>query len=143
MRRLQRTALLPYPPGDVYDVVSDVESYPEFLDWCKDATIVEASATEVTANLVISARNRIETLVTRNTLTAGREIVLELVSGPFRHFSGCWTFAPVGDGCRVNLWLEFEIANSVVSVMIQPFLGRIADRLVDAFSNRARAVLGS
>ena len=69
MRRLQRTALLPYPPGDVYEVVSDVESYPEFLDWCKDATIVEASATEVTANLVISARNRIETLVTRNTLT--------------------------------------------------------------------------
>ena len=143
MRRLQRTALLPYPPGDVYEVVSDVESYPEFLDWCKDATIVEASATEVTANLVISARDRIETLVTRNTLTAGREIVLELVSGPFRHFSGCWTFVPVGDGCRVNLWLEFEIANTVVRVMIQPFLGRIADRLVDAFSNRARAVLGS
>ena len=50
---------------------------------------------------------------------------------------------PVGDGCRVNLWLEFEIANTVVSVMIQPFLGRIADRLVDAFSNRARAALGS
>ena len=141
MRRVQRSALLPYSAADVYAIVNDVERYPEFLKWCQMAQVVEANDEEIVARMTLAARGLKESLVTRNRLTSDRQISLSLVEGPFKHFSGDWTFTPLGDGCRVHLALEFELASSILSVLAAPFLHRVADTLVDAFSQRARDVL--
>ncbi len=130
--------MLPYASTDIYDLVNDVERYPEFLKWCRAAQVMSATEREVTANITLSARNRTETLITRNTLTPGESIALDMIDGPFRHFSGCWTFKALGDGCKVHLWLEFEVKNALLNVLAAPLLNKVADVLVDAFSQRAR-----
>lgn len=142
MRRLERSALLPYAAEDVFALVNDVERYPDYLKWCRKAEVLEAKDGEIVASLALSGRGLRETLVTRNRLDPGRRIVLTLVEGPFRHFEGTWTFTPVGHGCRIHLVLEFELKSGILALLGAPLLNRVADALVDAFSRRARAVLG-
>ena len=143
MRHLERTALLPYAAEAVFGLVNDVERYPEFLKWCREAEILETHDDEIVAALALSGRGLRESLVTRNRLEPGRRIVMTMVEGPFRHFEGIWTFTPIGSGCRICLTLEFELKSGLLAVLGAPFLNRVADALVDAFSRRARAVLGA
>lgn len=143
MPSIERSALIAVPAADVYALVNDVEQYPAFLPWCAHAEILSKSETEVVARIEIAVRGRRETLVTRNRLTPSSAIALEMVEGPFRHFKGRWQFTPLGDaGCRVNLEVSFELANRLVGAFAAPFLHRIADRIVDAFAARVRAVSG-
>ena len=143
MRRLERNALLPFPAEAVCALVQDVERYPEFLKWCVAARVVDAAGDETTAALTLKGLGLTEHLVTRNRVEDGLRIALTLVEGPFRHLRGWWTFTPIAEGCRIHLQLEFELQSGLLQLMGAPLLRRAADLLVDAFSERAYAVLAS
>lgn len=142
MPRLERTALVPFAPEAVCALVNDVERYPEFLRWCIAAEALTRDGDEVTASLTLKGLGRTESLITRNRVEDGRRIVLTLVEGPFRRLQGTWTFTPVGHGCRINLSLEFELEGGLLRLLGAPLTRRAADALVDAFSERAHAMLG-
>jgi ribosome-associated toxin RatA of RatAB toxin-antitoxin module len=140
---VHRSALLPFTPEVVFDVVSDVPSYPEFLPWCRDARVVERQPHEVVAELELDARGVRERFTTRNRLFPYERIELELVAGPFRTFAGTWRFAGIGGdaGCRVELELEFQFngARSLIGGAFSSVFARAADRMVDAFCARVHA----
>ena len=141
MASVYRTALLPYPAAEVFAIVNDVASYPQFLPWCSDAVIVEEKAGEVVAALSLRASGISETFTTRNLLKPFERIDMQLVSGPFRELSGGWTFTRLGDdaGCRVELALDFQLAG--VRSLLGSVFSRAADQMVDAFCGRADDLL--
>jgi ribosome-associated toxin RatA of RatAB toxin-antitoxin module len=141
MASVYRTALLPYPAAEVFAIVNDVVSYPQFLPWCSDAVIVEEKAGEVVAALSLRASGITETFTTRNLLKPFERIDMQLVSGPFRELSGGWTFTRLGDdaGCRVELALDFQLAG--VRSLLGSVFSRAADQMVDAFCGRADDLL--
>lgn len=147
MPSVRRSALLPYTPATVFDVVSDIASYPDFLPGCREARVLEAGPGEVVAELALDARGLRERFTTRNRLFPYERIELELVSGPFSSFSGTWRFASVGDdaGCRVELDLEFQLsgARSLLGGVLAGAFSKAADRLVDAFCARVHACAGT
>lgn len=142
---VKRSALLPYAPRDLFDIVNDVGRYPEFLPWCAEAEVHASAPDEITATLSLASRGLRETFTTRNRLVPYERIELELVSGPFRHFNGGWRFTPIGGaGCRVELDLEFQFGG-VRQMLSSPFakvFTRAADQLVSAFCLRAQSLLG-
>lgn len=143
---IHRSALLPFPAASVFEIVCDVGRYPEFLPWCSHSTILEQANHELVAELELRARGIRERFATRNRMFPHERIELHLVSGPFRTFEGIWRFKPIGadDGCRVELDLDFELAG--VGALIGAFSGvfvNAADRMVDAFCERANTVLTS
>ena len=143
MARVRRSVLLAFPAPAVYRLVADVQRYAEFLPWCVRSEVLESTEAEVLATLDVDIRGRREKLVTRNRLSADRAIDLQLVRGPFRRFEGGWRFTALGDdGCRVEVELAFELSSRLMSAFAAPFIERAADRVVDAFAARARAVLG-
>lgn len=143
MPLVRRSALLPYPPRAVFEVVSDVPRYPEFLPWCRDARVLEHQEHEVVAELELDASGVQERFTTRNRLYPHERIELELVSGPFRSFTGTWRFTSIGNdaGCRVELDLEFQFsgARSMLGGAFSGIFARAADRMVDAFCARVHA----
>ena len=143
MPRVQRSALLPYRAADVFAIVNDVGRYPEFLPWCADASVLEASEAEVVAELSLAASGIRETFTTRNRLTPFERIDMVLISGPFRALTGGWTFHPLGGdaGCRVALDLDFQLAG--MRMLLGSVFSRAADQMVDAFCARADELLGS
>lgn len=138
MKVIDRSALVPYSAGQMYELVRDIESYPDFLPWCSGAGILESFPGGVCGRVDISKGVLQQSFVTRNTFTQDREIAMVLEEGPFSVLEGTWRFEPIGDmGSRVSLHLQFDFSGALVRIAIAPVFGGIADKLVDAFVARA------
>jgi len=143
VRKVNRSALVPYSAREMFVLVDDVEAYPEFLPWCNDAEVHNRCGETVEATLELhkgSMSNHFTTLNTRHEFTA---IDLSLVGGPFRHLQGGWQFTDLGDdGSKVVLELEFQFKSMVVDMMFGAFFEDTCNSMVDAFSRRAVTVFG-
>jgi ribosome-associated toxin RatA of RatAB toxin-antitoxin module len=143
MRRVDRSALVPYSAKDMYLLVADVEAYPSFLPWCRDVEVHVRDGNVVEATLELHRGKISRRFRTRNTMTPYERMDLALVGGPFRHLAGGWGFKPLGDaGSRVSLELDFEFDSRTLDVMIGRFFEDICNKLVDAFTQRAAVVYG-
>ena len=141
MRQVDRQALVPFSAQQMFDLVDDVASYPAFLPWCKAATVLARSPSEVVAMLQIHKGALHARFTTRNTLDPPRSIRLALVEGPFKSLDGGWKFEPIADkGSRVSLSLRFAFANPLNAWILEPVFEHTCATLVDAFVKRARAV---
>lgn len=134
MSSIKRSALVRQSAQRMYDLVNDVEAYPRRFDWCEASRVLEASEALMVATLRVRAAGMRTGFTTRNTLSPGERIGLDLVDGPFRRLSGAWHFQPLGEAaCKVSLHLEFEVSSRVVgSALAMGFQG-LADRMVDDF----------
>lgn len=144
MPAVHRSALLPLPVDAIFDVVCDVTRYPEFLPWCRSATVLERGEGAVVAELGLSAAGLNERFTTRNLMYPYERIELHLVSGPFESLEGAWHFKRLGrnEGVRVELDLRFEFAGAR-ALLARAFAGVFvgaADQMVDAFCQRAMAL---
>ena len=140
MREVTRSALVPLSAEKLYELIIDIERYPDFVPGCTRARIEEQGESEVVATLGVKRGGLDTEFTTRNTLEPGRSVTMRLVRGPFRTLEGIWTLKPFGDaGCEVSLRLRFEFANRLAGMMLAPVFEDTAKSLVDAFVARARA----
>lgn len=141
MRKVSRSALVPYTACQMFALVDNVEQYPEFLPWCKNAEILQRTEACVEATLELQKGSVSKKFTTRNTLTECQSIELALLGGPFRTLAGGWEFKDLGDaGCKVSLALEFEFESSMLDLMFGPFFESTCNSLVEAFTHRAASV---
>jgi ribosome-associated toxin RatA of RatAB toxin-antitoxin module len=123
----------------MYDLVDRVEDYPEFLPWCAGAELLERTEEVTRGRIDIDFNGLRSRIVTRNTKERPRRMTLELVEGPFRSFSGEWTFAALGDeGCRVELVVDYSFSNPALELALGALFGHITQTLVDCFVERAQ-----
>ena len=142
------TRHLPYTAQQMYDLVADVGSYPEFLPWCAAARIrsrTDKGDHEVMeADLVISFKVFRERFGSRVTLWPEEmRIDTEYLDGPFRYMKSNWGFADVDDGCEVSFFVDFEFKNIVLQRLIGVVFNEAMQRIVRAFEDRAHALYGS
>jgi ribosome-associated toxin RatA of RatAB toxin-antitoxin module len=138
MPEIKRSALMPYPAGVMYDIVNDVERYPEYLPWCGGVKLHESQETSMEASILMRAAGLNHWFKTRNRMVPGKSIEISLVEGPFSQLEGSWRFTPIDtDGCKIELLLQFEIHNSLAAVVIKPAFSRIANTMVESFCTRA------
>lgn len=135
--------LLPYTPQQLYDLVLDVERYPEFLPWCLAARINRHEPQAVVADLVIGFKMVRERFTSRVAYDPERLTVeTRNVQGPFRHLRSLWHFKPHDEGCLVDFSLEFEFRSRVLQRLIQALFEEAVRRMVAAFEARARDLYG-
>ncbi|HEX6636034.1 MAG TPA: type II toxin-antitoxin system RatA family toxin [Steroidobacteraceae bacterium] len=141
MREVKRTALIAEAPARMFQLINDIERYPEFVPGCQAARVVSRKGNEMVATLDIKRGPLHAQFTTRNLMDPDRRVLMQLVSGPFRVLEGLWTLTPLGDlGCRVELEMRFEFANRVAGALFEPLFETTAASLVDAFVKRARDV---
>lgn len=141
MRKVSRQALVPFSDEQMYALVADVESYPEFLPWCTGAVVHLREGEIVEASIEMEKAGLRKSFRTRNRLIPNKSISLRLVDGPFRSLTGEWQITGLGeDGCRVSLEVEFEFESRLMDKLLGPFFEDICNRLVNAFTERAASV---
>ncbi len=141
MREVKRSALVTRPPGEVYALINDIESYPQFLPWCTHARIESRSDAEIVATLAVRQGGLQGEFTTRNTLEPVRRIRMQLVSGPFRTLEGEWRLTPIeASGCRIEFSLRFAFKNPLTALLLEPRFAATAGSLLDAFVARARSL---
>ena len=143
MRQVDRTALVPHTPEQMFALVEDFEKYPQFVPWVAGAELLEHGVDIVVARLDMHRSGLRARFTTRNTLHRPSEIRMQLVDGPFRSLDGRWTFHPIANrGTKVDLKINFDLANPMMNLLVGRTFEKSCGELVDAFVARARAVYG-
>ncbi len=126
----------------MYALVSDVESYPQFLNWCSGARIISQTEGSQTAELDVGFRGISRSFATVNSLDPPNEIVMRLHSGPFKSLEGVWTFAKRDSGCSISFALDFTVSISPLGLLLSAAFEEIARSQMDAFVQRAQQLYG-
>ncbi len=143
VRKVERSAIVPFSPAQMFELVADVESYPDFLDWCVDAQTLARDEDRLTGRLSLAQGPLKSEFTTRNQLDFPKGMTIELLEGPFNQLQGAWEFSALGDsGCRMRLVLSFEFANRATDLLLGAVFEQTCNRLVDAFVDRASAIYG-
>lgn len=142
--------ILPYTADQMYALVADVESYPEFLPWNSAARIRarrpgEGGSEVIEADLVINFKVFRERFGSRVTLwPEQRRIDTEYLDGPFKYLRSGWNFDDMPEGgCRVEFFVDFEFRSAILGKVIGVVFGEAMSRIVRAFEERGRALYGA
>lgn len=143
MHTVQRSVLVPYSAARMFDLVSAVDQYPQFMPWCGGARILEHTENGMRASITISFAGVKQTFTTNNTHDYPHSIHLSLVDGPFSQLEGHWQFQPLSeDACKVLFTLEYAFSSRALELVVGPVFNRIATSFIDAFTQRAEAMYG-
>ena len=144
MKTVKKSVLIWYSPAEMYRLVIDVDHYPQFLPWCDKARAVSHDENGMLAEIGIAFAGVHQTFTTQNAHVADRQVVINLVNGPFSKLEGEWNFLSLGAdqrACKVELTLTYGFDNRL-GKLISPVFDKIASSMVDAFVKRAKQVYG-
>ena len=141
MSSVSRSALVSFSAQQMFDLVEDVEQYPQFLPWCSGTKVSHRDPQITHATININYRGIKQSFSTENHKVPPELMTLRLVEGPFRSLDGEWRFTPLGDhACRIDFRLSYEFSSALLEKLVGPVFAHIAGTMVDAFLKRADIV---
>ena len=130
--------LLPYTREQLFDLVADIERYPEFLPWCVGARIRERQGNEIVGDLLIGYKMVRERFTSRVVLSQPDRIDVSYSEGPFKYLNNHWLFLPQSDGqCLIDFYVDFEFRSKMLQKIMEMFFNEAVKRMVGAFEARA------
>ncbi|UJF18862.1 SRPBCC family protein [Vibrio sp. SS-MA-C1-2] len=141
MPQIRRSALVPFSAQQMFDLVNDVNAYPQFLPGCVGSQIIDEKDDLMTASVDVSKAGISKTFTTRNQLVTGERIDMQLIDGPFKKLMGGWHFTELdSDACKIELKLDFEFKNMFVEMAFGKVFSELTNNMVNAFTSRAKEV---
>ena len=149
MKHVRRSVLLWYSPREMYELVTAVHAYPQFLPWCASAEVLQQHDDGITARLGLAYMGVRHAFTTRNQHVPAESVTVQLVDGPFSLLAGTWLFRPLGrpgseqQACKIEFDLRYAFASPALETVVSPVFDRVADTFVDSFVRRAEDVYGA
>jgi coenzyme Q-binding protein COQ10 len=134
---------LPFSAEQMYDLVTDVARYHEFLPWVSAVRIRSNSDTEMLADLVVGFKALKETFSSRVLKTAKTKVVVDYIDGPMRHLNNQWLFEETDTGCIVDFTVDFAFQNRLFEALAGQYFSTALRKMTDAFVQRAEVLYGS
>jgi coenzyme Q-binding protein COQ10 len=139
------TRFLPYTADLMYEVVADVERYPEFLPWCTGLRVLSRNKDNardiVMAEMLVGYKSLRERYTSRVVLDPfARTIDVMQTNGPFSNLENHWRFTPENEGSRVDFAIDFAFKNRVLGAVAGAVLAPVLLKMSDAFIARAKAL---
>jgi ribosome-associated toxin RatA of RatAB toxin-antitoxin module len=149
MKQVKKSVLLSYSAPEMYALVVDIPSYPQFLPWCEKAEVLASDEAGMTARLHLVYGGLRHAFTTRNTHVEGRSVLVSLVDGPFSVLEGSWRFVPLAlpgaqpePACKIEFDLRYAFSNRALELVVSPVFDKVANTFVDAFVKHAGQVYG-
>jgi len=141
MHKIHKEKLLPNSPTQVFDLILDVESYPEFVPWCESTTIISKTDQEIIAKMKVNYKGFTESYTSRVTTNkTDKNLLVEVkaIDGPFKFLYNYWTITEENEGCKVDFQIDLEFKSFVLDKMMGLFFTNAADKMIEAFERRAK-----
>jgi coenzyme Q-binding protein COQ10 len=149
MPSFRSTRRVRHSPADMFDLVADVEQYPQFLPLCEDLKIRKrvpgpTEGTEVlVADMTVGYKAIRETFTSRVTLDREKlKILVEYIDGPFRHLENRWTFGEDPAGCMIEFYITYEFRSRMLGMLMGAMFDKAFRKFAEAFEERADRVYG-
>jgi len=134
--------IVAYSPEQMYDLVADVEHYPEFLPWVLRVRPSHRNTNVIEAEVEVGFKAFRESFTSRNTMIPKTSIQVEYLNGPFRYLNNHWVFHKHAKGCEIEFYIDFELKNGLLKLMLGPLFNEAVRIMVRAFEKRARSLYG-
>jgi coenzyme Q-binding protein COQ10 len=143
MPRHSETRNLPYTPEQMFDLVSDVKRYQEFLPWVAATRIRSDSEQLMIADLVVGFKSLKETFTSRVTKQRPHGLTVEYIEGPLKYLHNSWKFSPDGEGgTEIDFCVDFAFKSRIFEALAGQMFDRALRRMIGAFEDRAHALYG-
>ncbi len=144
MPSIRETRRLPYSAEQMFDLVADVDSYPEFLPWVVATRVRRDSDTEMTADMLVGFKALREKFTSKVVKEHPHTINVHYIDGPLRDLDNNWTFRDVGEGaCEIDFCVDFAFKNLMFETLAGQYIDRAFRKMVSAFETRAEELYGS
>ncbi len=143
MPKIVETKIMNFSAKEIYDLVVDVESYPQFLPWCKNAQISKhISASNIQAELLINFKNIFEKytsdVVFLQKSPSEYFVEAKAIKGPFKSLINQWKITEIEHKkTQVEFFLEFEFNSILLGKMLGAIFSSATQKMMKAFENRA------
>ncbi len=135
--------ILPYTAQQMFDLVKDVEAYPDFLPWCDGLRIKKRMEKEIIADMLVGFKGVSEKFTSQVYFDEEKKaITVQYKDGPFKSLINTWNFSDIEAGCELNFYIEFEFKNKMLDMMIAPAFNTVVKKMVKAFFDRAHEIYG-
>jgi coenzyme Q-binding protein COQ10 len=149
MPRVSTKRRVRHSASAMFDLVADVERYPEFVPLCESLTVRERTTGDggqqvIIAGMTVAYKFIRESFTSRVTLDrANLTILVEYLEGPFRRMNNRWSFHPLDDGaCEVEFFLAYEFRSRTLGLLMGGVFDAAFRRFAVAFERRADEVYG-
>lgn len=135
--------VVPYTAEQMYNLVADIEKYPEFLPWCVASRIRENKEDLVIADLVIGYKIFKESFTSQVRLHPISRIDVNYEQGPFRYLNNHWKFKDLENGCcELDFYVDFAFNNHFLQSAIELFFNEAVRVMIKSFETRAGVLYG-
>lgn len=142
MKHIERR-ILKHKPLNLFNLVSDVKKYPEFLPWCLGARVKNFSEYKLDADLIIGFKIYKEVYSSQILLDyTNYKITVDYKDGPFQHLNNYWIFKDNPEGCEVEFMVDFKFKSNFLQSIMETLFTEAVLRMVKAFENRADKLYG-
>lgn len=142
MPAVKTAEIIPVSSKQMFELVNDIEAYPEFLPWCSDARIERRIDNGIVATVTVAKGPMHHSFTTANHNREFDRIEMGLLKGPFKRFHRVWRLDDAPGGCKVSLDLDFEFSNRLLAAALSKVFQVITGSMVQAFRQRARDLYG-
>lgn len=141
MPNVSRSALVAFSAEAMFNLINDVDKYPEFIPGCAQADVLSQDHQSMRASILISKAGIKQWFTTHNVLVPAQSIQMNLVDGPFSQLSGGWTITALSpSACKIELNLDFAFSSRIVEFAFGKVFNSIASNMVVAFTERAKKI---
>lgn len=133
----------PYSIQQMFDLVNDIDSYPQFVPDCVGAGVIDKQDNLMRAYLEVEKLGFRKQFTTINRLSSPHTIEMAMVEGPFKHLTGKWSFTAISENeCAIRFSLDFEFKSKIMDITFTPIFKDVMQNMVKAFSARAKKIYG-
>lgn len=133
--------ILPFKAMQIFDLVAEVEKYPEFLPWVISAKIISREANKFVADLEIGYKVIRTSYRSEVILTPHQTIDIRYVDGPFRYLNNHWHFKELGEKLmEVDFFIDFDFQSTYLQILLQSAFAEVVKRMIQAFEKRAAEI---
>ena len=134
---------LPHSAEQMYNMVADVRSYPEFLPWVSAIRVQRDDETEMLADMIVGYKSIRETFSSRVLKMPKTAITVDYLDGPMKHLHNEWLFEDkLGGGSIVDFTVDFSFRNALFEAMAGQFFDGALRKMTGAFIKRADVLYG-
>lgn len=143
MLQHHETRILPYTAEQLFDLVIDIEKYPEFLPWVVGLRVKERKENLIKADLAAGYKIYTEKFTCNVHHNRPHSIHVDYVQGPLKHLTNDWKFEDTPEGCKITFHVDFEFQSSFFQTIAAQFFDVALSRMTEAFEKRAAEIYGA
>lgn len=143
MALVEKSVLVHHSSQQMFDLVDQVENYPQFLPWCGGTDVKWRDDKTTLATILIDFHRVKQSFTTENTKQSPTLMEIRLQDGPFKLLNGSWRFIALSEeACKIEFRLHYEFSSKLLESLVGPVFSHITKNFVDAFVERAEKVYG-